>query len=296
MDLRQLEYFQMVSRLNSITKAAEALHVAQPSITIAIQKLEEELGVKLFDRSQRKISLTTEGRVFHSRIDDILSRVQDSISEMNDYKLSHKGTIRIGIPPMIGAFLLPNIYANLKKHYPNYQLLAIEEGTLTIRSLLERGELDLGLIIISNLGTSLEGAPITSDQIVACLPTDHPLSTLSSISFTELGSQPLIMLKEDSYNRQLIMEGCRKQEITPHVVYTSSQIQTIMGLVEKGVGIAFLFQSLIRDYSGIISRPLADPHYITIGLAWNKDRYLSRAARSFVDLIANPPSPYTSIL
>lgn len=103
-ELRQLKYFHLVTQLGSVTKAAEKLHIAQPAISIAIQKLEQEIGVQLFDRSQKYFVLTIEGHAFLQRIDDILNRLQDTIIEMNDYRQHRKGSIRIGIPPMLGAF------------------------------------------------------------------------------------------------------------------------------------------------------------------------------------------------
>ena len=101
MELRQLEYFQMASRLKNITRAAERLRVSQPNITVAIKKLEGELGIQLFDRSQKQLSLTPEGAVFLGRVEVALRNIQDAVLEVNDYKQLQKGTIKIGIPPMI---------------------------------------------------------------------------------------------------------------------------------------------------------------------------------------------------
>ena len=100
MELRQLEYFQMASRLRNITRAAERLRVSQPNITVAIKKLEAELGIQLFDRSQKQLALTPEGAVFLNRIELALRNIQDAVLEVNDYKQLQKGTIKIGIPPI----------------------------------------------------------------------------------------------------------------------------------------------------------------------------------------------------
>lgn len=95
MELRHLKYFQVVSQLNSLTKAAEVLHLTQPSLTVAMQKLEEELKVPLFDRSQRSLSLTLEGNLFLQHVNDILRRVNDSVTEMQDYRTMQTGTIKL---------------------------------------------------------------------------------------------------------------------------------------------------------------------------------------------------------
>ena len=98
MELRQLEYFQMASRLKNITRAAERLRVSQPNITVAIKKLEAELGIQLFDRSQKQLALTPEGAVFLNRIELALRNIQDAVLEVNDYKQLQKGTIKIEVP------------------------------------------------------------------------------------------------------------------------------------------------------------------------------------------------------
>jgi DNA-binding transcriptional LysR family regulator len=292
MELRQLEYFQMVSRLNSISKAAGQLHIAQPSVSIAIQKLEEELGVQLFDRSQRQITLTSEGLIFSQRVNEILSRIGDSVSEMKDYKALPQGSIKIGVPPMIGVFLFPHIFARFRKQYPHIELTAVEGGSLSIQSLIEQGRIDIGIITKSNTSTLLETLPITAGQIHVCLHANHPLSNLASIPFNKLRDQPFILLKEDTYNRQIVVEECKKHNFTPQIVFSSSQVETIISLVELEIGISFLFDTIAKKHATICSCPLSEPLNFQIVLAWNRNRYLSNAVRSFIDFITSiHPNP-----
>lgn len=292
MDLRQLEYFQMASRFKSISKAAEQLNVAQPSVSIAIQKLEEELGVQLFDRSQRQIILTAEGILFSQRVNEILTRIQESVTEMNDLRLLQKGAIRIGIPPMIGSFLFPNIFAQFQQHYPLLELKAIEGGSLSIQKLLEQGKLDVGIISTSASISALEFRPITTSQILVCLNPGHPLTKLASIPFSQLKGQPLIMLKEDTYVRHLIQTECAKHHFAPTIVFSSVQIGTIIGLIEQGTGISLLFDAIARKHTTIEIRPLVKPLYCEIVLVWNPKRYLSNATKAFIDFITKLyPSP-----
>ena len=146
MELRQLEYFQMASKLQNITRAAERLNVSQPNITVAIKKLEAELGIQLFDRSQKQLVLTPEGRVFLNRIELALRNIQDAILEVNDYKSLQRGTIKIGIPSMIGAYLFPKIFTSFREKYPHLDIRLFEEGSIAIREQLERDELDFGIV------------------------------------------------------------------------------------------------------------------------------------------------------
>jgi DNA-binding transcriptional LysR family regulator len=290
MDLRQLEYFQMVCRLNNMTRAAERLYVAQPAISVAIHKLEVEMGVQLFERSQKQFTLTAEGRIFLQRAEDILHRSQDLLLEMNEYRELKKGVVKLGVPPMIGCYLFPRIFAGFKQAYPALDLTVIEEGSLAVRSMLEKDKLDLGIVITSHLSGLLNIKPITTGEILLCLAPSHPFATCSAVNFAQLINESFILLKEDTYHRQLILQECKTHGFQPHIILASSQVETIRGLVAKGVGISFLLDSIARRDNQIHCLPLADPLYIEIGLVWKKDRYLSKASQAFIDFISTVAS------
>lgn len=287
MELRQLEYFQMASRLKNITRAAERLNVSQPNITVAIKKLETELGIKLFDRSQKQLSLTPEGNIFLNRIELALRSIQDAVLEVNDYKQLQKGTIKIGIPSMIGAYLFPKIFSSFQQLYPHLDIYLYEEGSMTIREQLERDDLDFGIVIISDASASLQLLPMSRNQIVACIPEKHPLAKKSSISINDVANADLIMLKEGSFLRQLVLSKIKRANIMPEIVLESNQIETVKGLIASNVGIAFLLDFIVKGAPGIKAVPFDEPLYVDLGLAWKKDRYISNAAQSFIDFCRN---------
>lgn len=282
MELRQLEYFRAVGRLGSITKAAEQQNVAQPSVSFAIKKLEAELGVKLLDRSRKKSVLTPEGRIFLLRVNEILGCLHDAKMEMNDYRITQKGSIKIGITPIMGALLFPHVFADFQKQNPEIHVNVVEEGSLFIRNQLEQGELDLGIMITSNLPVPLEVFPITAGQIHVCLSHNDPLGELESIPLKALRDHPFILFKEDTYIRQVIVDECAKLLFSPRIVFSSSQIGTVLGLVGQGMGISFFLEEIVRERTEIVSRPLSDPLSLEVGLAWNKKRYLSKTAKIFI--------------
>jgi len=283
MELRQLEYFQMASRLKNITRAAERLRVSQPNITVAVKKLEAELGIQLFDRSQKQLSLTPEGAVFLNRIELALRNIQDAVVEVNDYKQLQKGTIKIGIPSMIGAYLFPKIFSSFQRRYSHLDIYLYEEGSMAIREQLERDELDFGIVIISGASQNLQLLPMSTNQILACVPPQSPLAEQSSVAFSDLEDTDLIMLKEGSYLRNLVLQKLKTANIDPNIVLESNQIETIKGLVASDVGAAFLLDVIVHDTPNIKTLPLTEPLFVDIGLAWKKDRYISRAAQSFID-------------
>jgi len=287
MELRQLEYFQSVCRFNNITRAAQSLHVSQPSITNAIKKLEAELGITLFDRSKKQISLTIEGQVFLERVDDILRRIEDAITEMNDYGQLRKGNLKIGIPPMIGNYLFPHIFVNFKELYPQIELSLYENGSLSTRRMIEKGDLDLGIVIISEPSKQLETLPISQSEILVCLNKNHYLCSKANLNFEDLKNEPIIMLKEGFYHRQKIMEYFKEYNIKPNVVLSSNQLETIKSLLINGVGVSFLLKEIVEGDERIVSLPLKNPINVTIGLAWKKDRYLSNASKTFIEFITD---------
>lgn len=283
MELRQLEYFQMTARLHNITRAAERLRVSQPNITVAIKKLEAELGILLFDRSQKQLALTPEGEVFLARIEVALRNIQDAVLEVDDYKQLQKGTIKIGIPPMMGAYLFPKIFSSFQKTYAHLDIYLHEEGSVSIREQLERDELDFGIIILSGASNRLQMLPITRSQIVACVPESSPLAKKPCLMKEDLMRENVIMLKEGSFLRQTIFGKLHEQNLTPNIILESNQVVTIKGLVASGVGISFLLDMVLEDAPGIHALPLEEPLFVDVGLAWKKDRYISKAAQAFIE-------------
>jgi DNA-binding transcriptional LysR family regulator len=284
-----MEYFQRAGRLRSITKAAGELHVSQPSVTVAIKKLEQELGVPLLDRSQKEIALTAEGQVCLKRTDDILARIRDLVSEMHDYRSAQKGIIKIGITPVIGAYFFPAALARFQKIHPRVRVSVIEEGSLSLRQRLARGELDLTMMITSKTSSHLETVPVAKGQLLACFSLHNPLGKLKTIPIAKLRNQPFIMFREDTYSRKMILDECARNRFTPRIVFSSSQIETVMGMVGHGVGISFLLDTIVTKYPEVVGRPLAKPLLLEAGLAWSKDRYLSKAAKLFMHSFLETP-------
>lgn len=288
MELRQLEYFQMASRLKNITRAAQRLKVSQPNITVAIKKLEAELGVQLFDRSQKQLTLTPEGEVFLKRIELALRNIEDAILEVNDYKQLHKGTIKIGIPPMMGAYLFPKVFSGFRQLHPKLEVLLYEEGSLSIREKLENDELDFGIIIVPDLTPNLNVLKMSRNQLMVCVSQKSPLARKAKITAKDIAASDLIMFKEGAYLREVVQNKLTALKISPRTVLESSQIVTIKGLVAHKVGIAFLLDFICENSADIKAIPFCEPIFVDIGLAWKKEKYVSNAAQAFIDFCKVP--------
>lgn len=286
MELRQIEYFCMVGKLHSFTRAAEQLHISQPTITQAIRKLEEEIDVQLFDRSKKKALLTVEGEAFLVRMEKILDDCQQAIQEAKDFKTWRKGTITLGVPPMIGSYLYPDIFSNFKNAYPGLQLMAYEEtSSLETASKLEKGELDLAIIILPENSETLNTLVIIQEQLVLCMHPNHPLSQQQSVRFDQLKYEQFILLKEKSYQHQAVISRCLRQHFMPNTICCSNQIKTIKGLIANGSGISLLMKMVVQDDPQIAVVPLEEPIAFDIGLAWKKDKCLSNASIAFIQFL-----------
>ena len=290
MEIRKLEYFVTVCKYMNMTKAAEALLVAQPSISNSIKALESELEFDLFDRRKRQLQLTDEGKIFYDRALSILSHIDNVSREMNDLSKSGAGTIKLGVPPMIGTLIFPRLLIDYKKRHPHIKLQLSEEGSLETKRKIIEGEVDLGIIILSGEKEQLETCPILDTEIVTCMNRSHHLGRHSKMTPERLSKEKLIMLKEGFYHREVILNYFRKHGVPANIAVSTNQLTTLESLVIQGVGISFLFKELVMDNSKMIYRPLGEALPIKIGLAWRKDRYLSKASKTLIDYLEHKPS------
>lgn len=288
MDLRRLEYFEAVSRLKSFTRAAEELHVAQPSITASILKLEEELGVSLLQRSHRAVSLTGEGELFLARTRCILSDVQNLVNEMSDLGAKAKRILRLAIPTSLGSWMFPVIFSQYASQYPNVSLQIYERGVQNIIDGISAETFELGFIVLSEQLPAFSTLPFSSGKLLVILPAGHPLSQLDVISFQQLQQEKFILCAGGSYIRGKIMAQCEKHHFKPNILFTPLQVATTFNMVASGAGISFVLDgeiAIIKDNPRIITRPLQEPIEFKTGFIWAKERYLSAVSREFIEFM-----------
>ncbi len=151
--------------------------------------------------------------------------------------------------------------------------------------MIVEGELDMGIVITSDASIELETLTLSHSQVMVCLPENHPQNKADSLSILDLKSEKVIMLKEGFYHRKKMMDSYNEVNIKPHIVLSSNQLETIKSLVRNNVGISFLMEDVISKEEGIIGIPLRDAVKLEIGLAWRKDRYLSKAGNIFIDFM-----------
>lgn len=283
MDLRELEYFREVCRTGNFTRAAANLYIAQPGVTTAVHKLETELGVQLLHRTNKTVTMTPEGQHFYERVAAILGFVDEITQEIRDFNPASPGSFKLGISPQVGANLFPDVFMEFGALYPNITPSIFEEGSVATISLLEKGELDVGMIVLPDSAPKLHTHWLRQEPLMLNVSPRHRLSGLAAVDFGQLREEKFILRKSHSFHRDIILEECQKHGFVPNVILSSNELQTIKSLVAKNIGIAFFMEMTTRNDSSIVSIPFAQPLSVPIGLAWKKDRYISKAAQAFID-------------
>lgn len=287
MEFRQLEYFIEVALCQNFTRAAENLLVAQPAVSKAIQKLEQELQVTLIDRSSKHIALTPEGEVFLQHAKEILHRVEETKVEMNEMRGLEKGEVRIGLPSMVGSYYFPAIIKDFKRKYSALRINVVEEGTMQVQRLIERGEVDLGIIVVDQPLEHLDYIPLLHEEMVACVPSDHPFAQKDYVTYHDLVKEPLILFKEGYFQRHLILETSKITGVNPNVSFSANQLSLIKSFVAEGLGVTLFLRLVAAADPKLVAVCLNPPIYLSLAVAWNKNKYLSLASQAFLDFLKN---------
>lgn len=285
MEIRHLEYVLEVIRHESFTKAAEALHITQPTISKMIKNLEEELGTTLFIRSGKKVKLTDAGHAIVSQSQDIVRLFKNLQSELEDVTNFRKGLIRIGLPPMIGSAVFPSVMSRFMGAYPNLTIRLVEEGALKVESEVAGGEVDVGIVVLPTRDDRFDYFSMIKESLRVVLHPGHPLADRSELTLAELEQERFIMYREDFALHAKISEECARLGFKPRVLLESAQWDFIYEMTAAEVGISLLPESICRTLNParVRSVPLIDPVILWhIALIWPKDGYLSFAARELI--------------
>ncbi|WP_284638789.1 LysR family transcriptional regulator [Paenibacillus silviterrae] len=289
MELRQLQYALQIAIDKNFSRAAEKLHIAQPSLSQQLSKLEKELGVLLFQRTTNSVEVTHAGSLFVEKAQSILDMVEQLKREMEDISQMRKGKLVVGSLPITGAHVLPLVLPVFQTRYPEIEIVLVEETSANLEHLTGIGQVDISLLSLPLADDSLTYETVIEEQIVLALPPQHPLTRSGSghpIDIAALRSEPFIALKKGQGFRQITLELCQTAGgFTPKIVFESSNIETVQSLVAAGMGIAFVPNMVSRGGWSELTpayRPLATHPTRTLVIAYRKGRYLSKAVEAFM--------------
>lgn len=288
MEIRHLQYVMELARLRSFTKAAEALHITQPTLSKMIKNLEEELGVELFSRIGKRVELTDAGKVIWNQGQDILQSFNNLTTELSDLTNLNKGTIRIGLPPMAGSSFFPGVMSRFRERYPGLTLHMVEDGSKKLEKEVAEGHLDMAVVLLPTNEAMFETYSIVQEEIRVIVQAEHPLAERTEVALKELAEEPFILFREDFALHDVITQECVRAGFQPEVLYRSSQWDFIREMAAAGLGLALLPETICRTLDPARVRPirLADPvipwH---LAMIWRKNSYQSIAAREWIRFI-----------
>lgn len=290
MELQQLRYLCAIADTGSFSRAAEACHVAQPSLSQQISKLEKELGARLFDRLGRSVRLTDAGRTFLPHARTVLHQTELARSEVDGGRQDARGSVGIGVIPTIAPYYLPQRIAAFARRFPESTLRVVEETTPLLVEGLRNLSIDIAVLSLPLRHRDFEMAPLLTERLYAALPSDHPRAGAASISLRELREERFVLLRDSHCFREIALAACHRARLDPRVAFESGQFSSLLGMVAAGVGVSLVPEMAIDPNAGCRYVRVSDPQAVrTIVAARLKARSFSRVQQTFLDQLSKGP-------
>ena len=273
MKLFQLHYFCTACAYRSVTRAAEALHVSQPAVSMAIQALENEFGVRLLDRGERGFVLTPDGEFFCREARAILSRTDLLAGAMEERRRLGAASLRFGSTPMAGAGFTQDLFRALETGRSPLSVNLVEGGRPRLLQLLDDGLIDFAFVATRELPPDKYACiDLRDSEIVFCVHPSSPLAQLETLdSAAQIGSEPLAFFSDEFYLAGLLHDFFKKEGLEPNIIARAAQIFTVIQFVRSGTASAFLNRDAAAEFADIVAIPLREPISLKLGFVWKKD-------------------------
>jgi len=277
--------FIKIIETGSFTKSAEQLGYTQSAISQLVHSLEEELSTTLILRSRKGVSLTPDGEEFLPYIKAVYNSYRELMEKYKEMQGLQKGIVRIGTFSSVSSNWLPGLMKDFKTKYPSV-IFELHQGEYTsIAQWIKEGSVDFGFVnpeadAVANLKT----IPLQQDEMLAVIPSNHPLTVLKMVSLEDLVNEPYILLDEGQLSEPL--EYFKQKNLQPNIQYRAHDDYTIMSMIEKDLGISILPKLVLSrfDYD-IVTKEISPPIVRTISLAFKNKKVLPIASRYFMDFI-----------
>jgi DNA-binding transcriptional LysR family regulator len=288
-DLSDLRAFVASADFGSFRAAADSLNISPSALSRRVEKLESALGVRLFERTTRKMELTVAGRSFVEKARNVLAELESSLFGMEDLGRRLTGLVTIACVPSAVSFFLPNALKAYHQTYPGIRVRLIDETSSVVFLAVARGEADFGLTYIGTQEPDIEFTPILQDPFVLACQRDHPLAGKRSVSWAEIAQYPdYMLLAQGSGNRTLIDSALANAVRQPSWFCEVQHVPALVSMIEAGLGIGIVPKlALPRDRRrSLVSIPVTGPSVVrTLGVIRRKNRPLPVAAQHFFDLL-----------
>lgn len=290
MELRDLKALMAVVEHGSFTKAASATFISQPTLSKSIKKLEDTLHVELLNRSTRHVELTDAGNIVYKQGQKIMRSVHDLHILLDDLLNIKTGSIKLGVPPLIGTLFFPEIARKFHKHYPEVHLELVERGAKLIGTLVENGEVDMGIVVLPTDDKKFMVQSFVEDQFFVFINEQHPLAWQDHILLQDLKNESFITFTEEFTLHDYVIQSCKSVGFTPIIGYKSSQWDLIVELVSSNLGVTLLPYSIAAKQTNqnVKIIPLLDfAMPWRLGVITKKNTYQSYALKELLKTISS---------
>ena len=292
MNLRDLKYLVALADLRHFGKAADACFVSQPTLSTQIRKLEDELGVVLVERAPRKVMLTAAGLDVVQRARRIVADVEQMREAASRSRDPESGTLRLGVFPTLGPYLLPHVVPTLRARFPQLELLLVEEKSDELLQRLREGKLDAALLALPLHDDQLHAEFLFEEPFVLAAPQQHPLARRNALDAAELSDETLLLLEDGHCLRDQALDVCRLSGAREKSGFRATSLETLRQMVAAGVGVTLLPALSVH-------KPIAQPANIRlvpfrgtapsrrIALVWRKSSALDAFLHQLGDAIGS---------
>lgn len=240
MNIRDLRYLVAIADHKHFGRAANACFVSQPTLSTQLKKLEEELGVSLIERAPRRVMLTPAGRDIAERARRILGEVEQLREAARRSTDPEAGTVRLGLFPTLGPYLLPHVVPGIRRRFPRLELLLVEEKTEVILRMLREGRLDAAILALPVHDPQLHVEPLFEEPFLLAVPSHHALASHKSIALGELSAHSLLLLEDGHCLRDQALDVCHLSGAEEKSGFRATSLETLRQMVAANVGITLL--------------------------------------------------------
>ena len=289
MEMQQLRYVVAVARTGTFSRVAAQCRVSQPSLSQQIQKLEDELDERLFDRRKRATKLTAHGEMFLHRAVRILAEVDAAKREAADARDLLRGTLTVGVLPTIAPYLLPDVMRQFTERFPGVEIVVQEDTTARLLKLAHEYEIDFALASQPIQDERLQVKELFAEELLLALPPGHPLTRKRTVAFADLDGERLIVMKEGHCLGGQVLGFCERRDLKPKISFRSAQLETVQALVCAGLGLSLIpamaAQRKREDLPEYRSLQAPRPERTIVAL-WPKQRPPARAANELLKMLS----------
>ena len=285
-ELRHLRYFLAVAETAHFTRAAEKLHVTQPTLSHQIRQLEGQLNLPLFDRIGRRVKLTSAGELLLPHARRVLGELEEAQSALAELHGLKRGELKVGIVQTVNACVIPEIVARFSAEHSGIKVTCAELAVHEIEAGLESGRLDVGISFLPATRPLIDGEKLFTEELVAVLPAKHAWARRREINVAQLTGQPLVLLSSHYCTRQLIDRAFSQARSRPKVQVEMNSVESILSTVRQGRLVTVLPSlALCRRDTDLVAIRLTKPTpRRTVGLLWMRGAHRRAAAQAFAQI------------